>query len=456
MNLKENLEALIKGTVEKLLGNIFSCINNCSFSQIIEKTQDETNKLGLNIVELACSTVEKTFNEQRDKHKVVIKNRGKSRSILTTLGELSLKRTLYFDKEQSKCFFAVDEILKLEKYSRLDKGLQSKLINMATISSYGKASELIDNQVSRQTVHNLVKKVNINNLLTKENANLKKIDNIYIEADEDHIHLNNGKSAEVKLIYVHEGVRKNSARAKLINPKYFVCVSDDVDKFWSDVAYYIQSNYITTNAKIHLSGDGAAWIKYGINIFPNCNYHLDKFHIYKSITGMCFGNKNLRYKIIQALHNKDYHKLCLLYKEQYNFRQKRSERKAISDSMLYLQNNYQAIDLSKKYSCAAEGHISHVLSARMSSRPMGWSVPGAERIAKLRAFYFNGGDFSSIIDNNTKEENEISNYKKWMRTDYIDNGSSSYFKPAKVVGLDGITNGLSTLLRSAVTTKLQY
>ena len=60
------------------------------------------------------------------------------------------------------------------------------------------------------------------------------------------------------------------------------------------------------------------------------------------------------------------------------------------------------------------------------------------------------------IDNNTKEENEISNYKKWMRTDYIDNGSSSYFKPAKVVGLDGITNGLSTLLRSAVTTKLQY
>ncbi len=124
--------------------------------------------------------------------------------------------------------------------------------------------------------------------------------------------------------------------------------------------------------------------------------------------------------------------------------------------MIYLQNNYQAIDLSKKYSCAAEGHISHILSARMSSRPMGWSLPGAERIAKLRAFYFNGGDFSSIIDNNTKAESEISYYKKWMRTDYIDDGSSSYFKSAKVVGLDGITNGLSKLLRSAVTTKLKY
>ncbi len=111
MNLKEHLEVLIKGTVEKVLGNIFNCLNNRSFSEIIEKTQDETNKLGLNIVELACSTVEKTFNEQRDKHKVVIKNKGKSRSILTALGELSLKRTLYFDKEQSKCFFALMKYL---------------------------------------------------------------------------------------------------------------------------------------------------------------------------------------------------------------------------------------------------------------------------------------------------------------------------------------------------------
>nr|WP_294575870.1 UPF0236 family protein [uncultured Anaerostipes sp.] len=37
--------------------------------------------------------------------------------------------------------------------------------------------------------------------------------------------------------------------------------------------------------------------------------------------------------------------------------------------------------------CNAEGHVSHVLSARMSSRPMGWSRTGADKMACVRAYY---------------------------------------------------------------------
>ena len=36
------------------------------------------------------------------------------------------------------------------------------------------------------------------------------------------------------------------------------------------------------------------------------------------------------------------------------------------------------------WGCSAEGHISHVLSARESSRPMGWSKKGVDRISRLR------------------------------------------------------------------------
>ena len=39
---------------------------------------------------------------------------------------------------------------------------------------------------------------------------------------------------------------------------------------------------------------------------------------------------------------------------------------------------------------STEGHVSHVLSARMSSRPMGWSMHGATQMAKLRAYELNG------------------------------------------------------------------
>ena len=36
--------------------------------------------------------------------------------------------------------------------------------------------------------------------------------------------------------------------------------------------------------------------------------------------------------------------------------------------------------------CSAESHVSHVLSDRLSSRPMGWSQTGADRMSKLRCY----------------------------------------------------------------------
>ena len=41
--------------------------------------------------------------------------------------------------------------------------------------------------------------------------------------------------------------------------------------------------------------------------------------------------------------------------------------------------------------CSAEGHVSHVLSERLSSRPMGWSQSGADRMSKLRCYERNHG-----------------------------------------------------------------
>ena len=41
--------------------------------------------------------------------------------------------------------------------------------------------------------------------------------------------------------------------------------------------------------------------------------------------------------------------------------------------------------------CSAEGHVSHVLSDRLSSRPMGWSQTGADRMSKLRCYERNHG-----------------------------------------------------------------
>lgn len=69
--------------------------------------------------------------------------------------------------------------------------MQAQLIADATRSSYGKAAEIAHRKVSRQTVHNIVRRLNDERLKVRAEG-LKTVEHIYIEADEDHIHLNNG------------------------------------------------------------------------------------------------------------------------------------------------------------------------------------------------------------------------------------------------------------------------
>ena len=46
---------------------------------------------------------------------------------------------------------------------------------------------------------------------------------------------------------------------------------------------------------------------------------------------------------------------------------------------------------------STEGHVYHVLSRRMSTQAMGWSVEGASKMCQLRAYYLNGGDMLELV-----------------------------------------------------------
>jgi hypothetical protein len=53
--------------------------------------------------------------------------------------------------------------------------------------------------------------------------------------------------------------------------------------------------------------------------------------------------------------------------------------------------------------CSAEGHVSHVLSDRMSSRPMGWSRQGCDKMSQLRAYYYNHESMLELVRLQKKE-----------------------------------------------------
>jgi threonyl-tRNA synthetase len=67
----------------------------------------------------------------------------------------------------------------------------------------------------------------------------------------------------------------------------------------------------------------------------------------------------------------------------------------------------------------AEGHISHILSARLSSRPMGWSIIGADEMARMRAYKANGGSikeyYRKVRAERKKEERILELDKKVVK-----------------------------------------
>ncbi len=215
----------------------------------------------------------------------------------------------------------------------------------------------------------------------------------------------------IRLVYVYEGIdTEESGRPKLIRAKYFGGVyegTDGVRDFWREVADYIESAYDTEKIKhIYINGDGAAWIKTGVGELPKAKFVLDKFHMHKYITTatahLLDSAEDARSEIYRAIH-KTGKKACEeAFDKILAVTDSESKKKAVETSKGYILSNWAGIQLSmkgknKNIECSAEGHVSHIFSDRMSSRPLGWSRTGCAKMAKLRVYQKNGGNMLELV-----------------------------------------------------------
>jgi len=155
-------------------------------------------------------------------------------------------------------------------HDKLDTSLQARLIEEAIDMPYRrsgkKAAEAVD--LTSQTVMNSIRRLgSVDNNAVKIKDKKKVVETLYIEADEDHVALQDGKCAEPKLVYVHEGIKQvEKDRWELVNPRYFSGIYTNSDELWLEVADYIDEAYdVNLIKKIYLSGDGASldqkWIR---------------------------------------------------------------------------------------------------------------------------------------------------------------------------------------------------
>ena len=409
--MEKSIAQLVRNFTTKLIDLYEENLVSGSFASLCAAAQRETCVLGTELLASFFEETDKMLLYDADRKKqFVVERRGQNKRLQTDMGEVELKRTLYKDKNSGNFRYLADELLSVDKYQRLDKGLKAKLASAAADASYGKAGALTNGAVSRQTVMNIVHK--LDGIKADVNvAERRNISVLYVEADEDHIHMQNGKSGQIKLIYVHEGKKSvGKDRKELIHPRFFTCGEGNSDKLWEEVAEYIESVYDTKNIYIQLHGDGAKWIKNGVQWLPNAEFVLDKFHVFKSLTTATGHCRKLKHLLIKSIKAQDEVRTLALFQQLYETAEKDSDRKEVIQTEAYIFNNYDEIHLLAEetlYSgCSAEGHVSHMLSSRMSSRPMGWSAHGAEKIAALRAYKKNNGDMLALVSKKQKQESK--------------------------------------------------
>jgi hypothetical protein len=162
------------------------------------------------------------------------KRKAAKKTLITIFGEVRYKRTYYQNKKTGEYSYLSDEAVGIEAHDKMDASLKAKLIEEAIYMPYSRsakqASEAVE--LTSQTVMNSIRELgSVRNDAAEIKQDKRSVKVLYIEADEDHVSLQEGGVAEPKLVYVHEGKKKvGKDRWKLINPRYFSGVyanSDD-------------------------------------------------------------------------------------------------------------------------------------------------------------------------------------------------------------------------------------
>ncbi len=389
--------------------------------------------------EIARRTIQEVIQEMNDmikempkrKENWVVEHKGDSKRLTTSVGDIIFQKTLYRSKKETdengrplQCYL-VDKVLGLSPNQTMSEDAVAGILKEAVQTSYRKGGEAASPEgVTKATVKNILHALDFpGNYKAPETK--KVVEYLYIEADEDHYHLqfqnekgdlernkagrkNNG--AVNRLIYVHEGIEPEAPKSKryrLINPHYFCRgVEEENRDLWKEVSSYIEDCYDTGKIrKIYLNSDGGPWIQSGCREIAGITCVLDGYHLAKYISCMTShmkkGKEEAGAELYDCIKNKTKADFLEKVKEIEEAAGQESELSRIREASGPITSNWTAAKYRLKKSSgivgsSTEGHVYHVLSSRMSTLAMGWSRLGGSQMAHLREYYYNGGDMLEL------------------------------------------------------------
>lgn len=411
----------IVSLLDTLLTSLFSAEkdffeNPKDFNSLESLVKTSTEAFAAGFLSAILSEMDQAIRESSwriDRYKIQRKD---TRTLISSVGDLSFDCTYYKGIGEHEGFsHLLESLIGLGRNERFTEGAEATMLSEALKSSYEEATHVLPSKqtISKTTVMNKVHAIaeEIPDTVYEEP---KAVPYLYIEADEDHVAEQHGRHSDKeknasfvsKLIYLYEYKQDSSeaqGRKELVNKYYFSGLYPGEAgnlKLWSKVERFISQNYDPEALRrVFICGDGAAWIKSGVSYIDKAVLCADKYHLMKYINTaaaqMGDAKETVKNELWHCLFSKK--KKARAYFDSYTselmYTAKSPDK--VEELRKYVLGNWSAVrrTLCNKlvYGCSAESHVSHVLSDRLSSRPMGWSQTGADRMSKLRCYHRNHG-----------------------------------------------------------------
>ena len=429
------METIITQITVNLVEEILKSIEKNGISDIGKTAESLLSVLKGGALELLSAVIEETDSavlnakKERKIDGITIKQRNVPRTVLTSLGELSFKRT-YFQLADGSMAYLTDQLIGIESFERVTKALCAELVQNTATMSMQKAVTVTGASVSRQTVNNKV--LAMQDVVTEVNRVKNTPSELHIFADEDHVHLRPKRSAIVPLVTVTEGIdTSDPKRHKTISPVHFQGYGMDNHVFVDNVVAAIYEKYDMEKVeRVYIHADGGNWIRTLGALMPEAVFVMDGFHLEKYFKKLFRLNAAAPYSgIVRKAVRENNFEAFAGYISSIREKQDEKGRKKLFELVNYFQNNWDSIvermNCSHCGSCT-EPLVSHTLSERLSRNPLAWSKEGLGKMAMLRVFEENGGKV-------TAEHIRISRNKSERRKDFnaLKNGLDTYNKYAE-------------------------
>lgn len=398
------------------------------FAEMVYGVTKEVTKLGLSMIEEELESYDELLRKRQDLRKGWYIERRDEKKLLTSLGEICYNRTYFHNKETGEYCYLLDQLMGLEKHARISEDAEARILEEAVESSYRKGGInacIGEQEVSKETVMNKLHALEFP--LLEPLKEKRKVSHLYIDADEDHVSLQylekkgdikkpRSNTVMPKLIYVYEDVDFDGKRHELKECHFFGgdhAGKERTVQLWKEVFDFIKESYDEDAIeKIYINGDGADWIRVGARMHAKAHFVLDRFHMHKYILSATSHLKDsaqdARSEIYRAIKGKRKWAAEEAFDKILTVTESETKAKAVESAKNYILGNWTGIMESikskdKSLQCSAEGHISHIYADRMSSRPLGWSRTGADKMARLRIYRQNKRDMLELVRYQKKE-----------------------------------------------------